>query len=81
MSVGFIVKPLPVVDVAVSMEEFSLSASLIILPLPFVARLVWPNHSAFPVSQTAFPLALVDSACFVVVSASLNRDVFLIKSA
>ncbi len=79
MTVGFVVEPLTLVDVAIGMKEFSSSTSLVILPLTLVARLVRPNHCALTVPQTAFPLALVDSACLVVVSASFNWDVFLVN--
>lgn len=79
MTVGFVVEPLTLVNVAIGMKEFSSPTSLVILPLTLVARLVRPNHCALPVPQTTFPLALVDSACLVIVSASFNWDVFLVN--
>jgi len=80
MTVGFVVEPIPIVDVAVGMEELPSSTSLIILPLAFIACLIWPNHSALSVPQATFPLALVDCTCFVVVSASLDCFVFLVHT-
>jgi hypothetical protein len=80
MTVGFVVKPISVVDVAIGMKEFTSSTSLVVLPHALVPCLVWPHHSALAMSQTTFPLALVDSACLVVVSATFNGNVFLVNS-
>lgn len=80
VTVGFVVEPVTIVDVAIGVEEFTSSASLVILPHAFVARLVWPHHGALAMPQAPLPLALVDSPCLVVVGANFNGDIFLVNS-
>ena len=61
------------------MEELSLSACLIVLPVALVASIIYPDHVAAAVAQTTFPLALVDSPGFVCVHFVLELSIVLIS--
>ena len=73
IAVCFIVEPLAIIDVAISMKKFALPACLVILPFPFIASIVRPAHGASPVSEPTFPLASIDRSSLVGVDFALQR--------
>ena len=73
IAVCFIVEPLAIIDVAISMKKFALPACLVILPFPFIASIVRPAHGASSVSEPTFPLASIDCSGLVGVDFALQR--------
>ena len=73
IAVCFIVKPLAIIDVAISMKKFALTACLVILPFPFIAGIVRPTHGASSVSEPTFPLTSIDRSSLVGVDFALQR--------
>lgn len=78
LAIRFIIQPLAIVNVPISMQEFALATCLIELPISLISCRVWPNHRSTTVAKTAFPLALVDCACLIRVDPVRQADVILI---
>ena len=79
-SVGLVVHPAAVVDIAICMEELSLSTRLIVLPITLISGIVNPNHVSISVTQATFPLAIVDSTCAICVHLARQLCVALVRS-
>lgn len=77
-AVRFIVHPLAVVDVTISMEELSLATCLIILPISFIVCSIDPDHISTSVAQAALPLTSVHSTGAVGVYSILKARIILI---
>ncbi len=77
VSICFVVQPCAIINIAVGMKEFSFSACLVELPLAFISRIVWPDHRATSVPETALPLASVNSSCLVSVNPVFKRSIRL----
>ena len=80
VAVSLVVEPLPVVDVAVRVEELALPACLIVLPVTFVAGIIRPDHRATPVSQATLPLSGIDGSCLVRMHSSFQCRALRIDS-
>ena len=64
-AVSFVVVPLTVVYIAISVVEHALTLRMIEVPCALVARPIWPFHRALAVTHTAEPIASVNSTALV----------------
>lgn len=64
VSIGFIVFPVAVVDVAIRVPELALTVCFIILPFAFVASAIGPDLGAGAVAGAVFEVAAVDCTVF-----------------
>ena len=68
MSMSFIILPVPIIDIAISVNESALAVGFTILPVALVNRAIGPNLSASALANfwvTVFePFALVPCAVF-----------------
>ena len=65
LAVAFVVKPLTLVDVAISMMEGSGAACMVKLPLANILSPIRPLHRSLSVPQPTLPLALIHSTSLV----------------
>ena len=70
-SIGLIIHPATLIDITISMKEFTLAARLVVLPIALILGRVGPEHIAAAVSQTALPLACIHSTSHVSVHSML----------
>ena len=77
VSICFVIKPCAIINITVGMKEFSFAAGLVELPLPFISRIVWPDHRATSVPQTAFPLTSVNSSGLIGVNSVFKGSIRL----
>ena len=78
VAISFVVAPVTIICVSVCMEKLPSTTSLIVTPFSIIASTVRPYHRAFPVSQVTLPLAGVDRTSPIVVSALLERRIWII---
>ena len=77
VTISFVVAPVTIVCVSVRMEKLPSSTRLIVTPFSFIASTVRPYHRASSVSQVTLPLAGVDRASPIVVSALLQWRILI----
>ena len=77
VSICFVIKPCAIINITVGMKEFSFAACLVELPLAFISRIVWPDHRATSVPQTAFPLTSVNSSGLIGVNSVFKGSIRL----
>ena len=58
-TIGLVVDPLALIDIAISMDQLSLPVRLIIPPLTFIATAIGPQLGAHTVSHPVQPLSSV----------------------
>lgn len=68
-SIAFVIQPLTLINVAISVIESALAACVVKIPLAIILGTVGPLHNTVTVSQTPFPLAFENRASFVSVHA------------
>ena len=73
-SVSFVIGPLSLISVSISVENLPFSTSLIELPLTFVAAAIWPDHRSIAKAHATTPLACVNRTILVIVSPLLQRQ-------
>ena len=62
MSVGFIIEPLSIIDIAISVDKFALSIGFVLTPVAIVFGSVRPLLGSSSISEIIEPLSLVDSS-------------------
>ena len=72
VAIGLVIEPLSIIDITVCVEELALTASLVILPITFVASVVGPDHGPASMSQASLPLTGVNRSCLVRMHSSLQ---------
>merc|ERR1711957_702326 len=77
-SMGFIIKPLAVIDISVSMDESSFSICLVLFPPSLVHGTVWPNLSSFSLSDILSfnPLSVIFSVILKLDHCSVFNGLF-----
>ena len=77
VTIGLVIEPLPLEDVAVDMPEFSVSAGLIEPPMALILCAIFPNLDSVSVFHIAEPLTCVSGPIFEVNFASLIELCFV----
>jgi len=58
-TIGFIVCPIAIINVAVHVDKFTLTMRSILTPLTSINSTVWPNLFTEPVTESTSPLAII----------------------
>lgn len=69
---SFVIKPLPFINISISMNKFTTAISFVTLPISFVSRSIWPNLITIAISHIIKPLSCICSTIFQSNRASLN---------
>lgn len=61
VAMGFIIHPLSIVDIAISVDESAFSVGLVVFPPSFIHRAIWPYLAAFTLADVLAldPLSIV----------------------
>ena len=62
ITIGLVIRPISLIGVAIEMDKLSLSERLVVSPLSYVLSSIWPCLGSLPISESTFPLSVIDSS-------------------
>jgi len=71
VSIGFIVDPFSIINIAINMREFTLAMSSIVLPLALILSTIWPLLNSESISESSNPLSVICGASLESICSSL----------